>query len=111
MLSHAKLRSLIVAMFLLLAGTVGWAVIAVPFSTPMPGFWYNAQEFASSGHISYVFTPCGYPALVGLGVRLGGRTGPVIIQLLIYALILFAVFTVLRLLAVEKAFAAIGACV
>jgi hypothetical protein len=111
MLSRAKLRSLIVALFLLLAGTVGWVVIAVPFSTPMPGFWYNAQEFASSGHIRYVFTPCGYPALVGLGVRLGGRAGPVIIQLLIYALILFAVFTTLRLLAVEKATAAIAACV
>ena len=74
----------------------------------MPGFWSSAQAFASSGHISYVFTPCGYPALVGLGVRLGGRAGPVVIQLLIYALILFAVFTTLRSLAVEKATAAIA---
>lgn len=111
MLSRAKLRSLIVALFVLLAGTVGWVVIAVPFSTPMPGFWHDAQEFASFRSISNVFTPCGYPALVGLGVRLGGRAGPIIIQLLIYAFILFAVFTTLRLLAVERATAAIAACI
>ena len=97
-------------MFILLTVTVGWIVATVPFSTPMPGFWYSAQEFAASGHISYIFTPCGYPALVGLGIRLGGGAGPVVTQLLIYALIIFTVYTVLRLLKLNKTLAALGAC-
>ena len=73
MLAGAKSRNLIALLFLLVMIAVSGVVAAVPFSTPMGGFWRDAQQFATTGHISSVFTPCGYPALLGLGFRAGGK--------------------------------------
>jgi hypothetical protein len=110
MLSRAQSRNLVGLLVSLLAVTVGCAVVAVPFSTPMPGFWDSAREFAATGHISNVFAPCGYPGLLGLGVRFGGVGGAVALQLLIYLLILVAVYMTLLLLDANRMIAAAGAC-
>jgi hypothetical protein len=102
-------RNLLVSLLLLVILTVTGAIVAVPFTTPMGGFWSDAQQFANTGHISSVFTPCGYPALLGLGLRAGGRTGIVAIQLLLYALIVAAIYCILRLLGVNRIIAMMGA--
>jgi len=108
-LARAEAQGLPAILLLLLCvvGTIG----AVPFSWPMGGFWLDAQEFARSGRISSTFTPCGYPALLGLGVRIGGIVAVVAMQLLIYLIIIAAIYSVLRLLAIRPAPALIGACI
>jgi hypothetical protein len=102
MLAGAKSRNLLVSLFLLVILTVTWAVVTVPFSTPMAGFWSDAVQFATTGHISSVFTPCGYPALLGLGFRAGGEGGVVAIQILLYGVIVGAIYSILRLLRVDR---------
>jgi hypothetical protein len=109
MLAGAQSRKLLILLLLLVILTVTGTVAAVPFSTPMGGFWRDAQQFATTGHISSVFTPCGYPALLGLGFRAAGRTGIVAIQLLLYLLIVAAIYAILRLLGVDRSIAAMGA--
>jgi hypothetical protein len=111
MLAGLKSRNLLALLLLLVTLTVAGTVAVVPFSTPMGGFWRDAQQFATTGHISSVFTPCGYPALLGLGFRAGGRTGIVVIQLLLYALIIGVIYRILRLLRVDRTVAMAGACV
>ncbi len=110
MVTSAKSRYLRGVLFFILAGTVASALIAVPFSWPMGGFWADAQQFASGGRISSTFTPCGYPALLGLGVRMGGIPGVVAIQFVIYIGIIAAVYWILRLLKVDRTPALVGAC-
>jgi hypothetical protein len=105
-----KSRNLCGALLLSLAGTVAGTLVVVPFSWPMGGFWADAQQMAHSGHISSVFTPCGYPALLGVGVRFGGIHGAITIQLLIYIGILTAVYCGLRNLEVDRTTALVGAC-
>ena len=107
-ITRTRLRGLLAVLVCLLAVIVAGAVIAVPFSWPMGGFWYDANQFASSGHIRTVFTPCGYPALLGLALRAGSNAGVVAMQLLIYVSALIAVYLVLRLLALDRTTAAIG---
>ncbi len=85
------------------------AMVAVPFSTPMGGFSLDARQFAATGQISTVFTPCGYPALLGLGLRAWGNSGAVAIQLALYISILAAVYFILRLLDVKRATAVLAA--
>jgi hypothetical protein len=102
-------RNLLVFLFLLVIFTVTWAVVAVPFSTPMAGFWSDAAQFATTGHIGSAFTPCGYPALLGLGFRADGESGVVTIQLLLYGVIVGAIYTILRLLGVDCTMAMTGA--
>jgi hypothetical protein len=109
MLGGDKARKLLVPLLLLVILTVTGVVAAVPFSTPMGGFWRDAQQFATTGHISSVFTPCGYPALLGLGFRAAGKTGIVAIQLLLYLLIVAAIYAILRLLRVDPTVAMMGA--
>jgi hypothetical protein len=111
MLAGTKSRILPLILLFLVILTVVAVVAAVPFSTPMGGFWDDAQEFANTGHISSVFTPCGYPALLGLGFRAAGRNGIVGLQLALYAVILGAIYGILRLLEVERTFSAVGAAV
>jgi hypothetical protein len=102
MLAGLKSRNLLLLLPLLVVLTVTVVVVAVPFSTPMGGFWSDAQQFATTGHINSVFTPCGYPALLGLGFRAAGRNGIVAIQLLLYVLIVAAIYGILRLLGVDR---------
>jgi hypothetical protein len=109
MLAGAKSRDLIALLFLLVVIAVSGVIAVVPFSTPMGGFWRDAQQFATTGHISSVFTPCGYPALLGLGLRAGGKTGIVAIQLLLYALIVATIYGILRLLRADRTIAMMGA--
>ena len=109
MVTSANSRKLCGVLLFLLAGTVAGVLIAVPFSWPMGGFWIDAQEFASSGHISSSFTPCGYPGLLGLGVRIGGIPAVVTIQVLLYAGIIAAIYRILRLLALDRIPALIAA--
>ena len=94
---------------LLMVAVMG-VLIAVPFTSPMGGFWIDAQQLAVTGHIKSVFTPCGYPALVGLGYRIGGIAGVVATQLLVYVSIVVAVYCILRLLEVKRAQSLLGAC-
>jgi 4-amino-4-deoxy-L-arabinose transferase-like glycosyltransferase len=75
----------------------------------MGGFWIDAQQFAATGHISSSFTPCGYPALLGLGVRIGGVTAVVAIQVLLYLGILAAVYWILHQLTHDRTSALLGA--
>jgi hypothetical protein len=109
MLAGAKSRNPIALLFLLVVIAVSGVIAVVPFSTPMGGFWRDAQQFATTGHISSIFTPCGYPALLGLGFRAGGQTGIVSIQLLLYALIVVTIYSILRLLRADRAIAMMGA--
>jgi hypothetical protein len=109
MLAGTKSRILLLILLLLVIVTVVVAVAAVPLSTPMGGFWDDAQEFANTGHISSVFTPCGYPALLGLGFRAAGQNGIVVLQLVIYAVILAAIYGLLRVLGVGRTFSLAGA--
>jgi hypothetical protein len=109
MLAGTKSRTLPLILLLLVTLTVVVVVAAVPFSTPMGGYWADAQEFAKTGHISSVFTPCGYPALLGLGFRAAGRGGIVGLQLMIYAVIVAAIYGILRLLGVDRTFSLAGA--
>jgi hypothetical protein len=109
MLAGAKSRKPLALLFLLVMIAVSGVVAVVPFSTPMGGFWRDAQQFATTGHISSVFTPCGYPALLGLGFRAGGSTGIVTIQLLLYALIVATIYGILRLLRIDRTIAMTGA--
>jgi hypothetical protein len=109
MLTRIKLRELLAVLLFLLPVVVAGTVFAVPFSWPMGGFWIDANQFASTGHISTVFTPCGYPALLGLGIRIGGVPAVVTIQLLIYLLIVTTVYSILRLLKVDQTKAMLGA--
>ena len=92
----------------LLAATVAVSVALVSFSS-VGGFWMDAQQFAATGRITSVFTPFGYPALLGLGLRAGGIAGVIFLQLLLYLLILAAVYGVLRLLHARQTTAVIGA--
>jgi hypothetical protein len=109
MLTRPKTRGLLAILLFLLPAIVAGTVIAVPFSWPMGGFWIDANQFAGTGHISTVFTPCGYPALLGLGIRIGGVPAVVAIQLLVYLLIVAAVYFILRLLKVDQTPAMLGA--
>jgi 4-amino-4-deoxy-L-arabinose transferase-like glycosyltransferase len=111
MVTSAKSRKPSGVLLILLAGTVVGALIVVPFSWPMGGFWIDAQQFASSGHISSSFTPCGYPGLLGLGVRIGGIQAVIAIQVLLYVGIVAAIYRILRLLALDRTPALIGASV
>ncbi len=108
MFTRARLRGLLAVLVLLLAVVVAGTMVVVPFSWPMGAFWFDANQFVSSGHIRTVFTPCGYPALLGLALRAGGNAGVVAMQLLIYVSTLIAVYLVLRLLALDRTTAAIG---
>jgi hypothetical protein len=109
MLNCAQKRRLLAGLTFLLPVIVAEALVVVPFSTPMGGFWSDAQQFAATGHIRSVFTPCGYPTLLGIGLRIGGNSGVVATQLLVYVSIIAAVYTVLRLLELDRTTAAIGA--
>jgi hypothetical protein len=109
MLASAKSRDLIALLFLLVVIAVSGVIAVVPLSTPMGGFWRDAQQFATTGHISSIFTPCGYPALLGLGLRAGGKTGIVAIQLFLYALIVATIYGILRLLRADRTIALMGA--
>jgi hypothetical protein len=108
MFTRTRLRGLLAVLVFLLAVVVAGTVIVVPFSWPMGAFWFDANQFASSGHILTVFTPCGYPALLGTALRAGGNAGVVATQLLIYVSALLAAYLVLRLLALDRTTAAIG---
>jgi hypothetical protein len=108
MLIRTKIRRLLVVLLILLPAVVVVTMVVVPFSTPMGGFWSDAQQFAATGRIRSSFTPCGYPALLGIGLRAGGQAGVVALQLLIYAAIIIGVYVVLRLLELDRATAAIG---
>jgi len=110
MKTNTKSRILIGVLLFALSGTVAGMLNTVPFSWPMGGFWADAQQFALTGHINSVFTPCGYPALLGLGVRLGGVTGAIAIQFLIYTGIIAAAYCILRVLNVDRTPALVGAC-
>jgi hypothetical protein len=109
MLTGTKTRGLLAILLFLLTVIVAGTLIAVPFSWPMGGFWFDANQFANTGHISTVFTPSGYPALLGLGIRIGGVPAVVTIQLLVFLLIVGAVYFILRLLKVDQALAMVGA--
>ncbi len=89
--------------------TVAGVMAAVPFSTPMGGFWFDAQQFATTGHIVTVFTPCGYPAFLGLALLSGGIPGVIGMQLLLYLAILLTAYAILRLLELSPVSAAAGA--
>jgi hypothetical protein len=110
MTTTTKSRILIGVLLFILSGTVAGMLNTVPFSWPMGGFWADAQQFALTGQINSVFTPCGYPALLGLGVRFGGVTGAIAIQFLIYTGIIAAAYCVLRVLEVDRTPALVGAC-
>jgi hypothetical protein len=109
MLISEKLPNLRSALIICLAVIVINVLFFVPFSWPMGGFWLDAQQFARSGHIGTTFTPCGYPALLGLGVRIGGVTGAIAIQLTVYATTLAAVYYILRALTLAGTPALLGA--
>jgi hypothetical protein len=108
-MSFAKPRKLLAPLLFILALVVAGTMVVVPFSAPMADFWDDAQQFAATGHISSAFTPCGYPALLGLGLRLGGAAGVITVQLLLYGSIVAAVYLILRLLAVSETAAMLGA--
>ncbi len=110
MVVATKSRNRCGVLLFILAGTIAGTLVVVPFSLPMGGFWADAQQLALSGHITSVFTPCGYPALLGLGVRIGGINGAITIQLLIYIGIIAAVYCSLRNLNVDRTAALVGAC-
>jgi 4-amino-4-deoxy-L-arabinose transferase-like glycosyltransferase len=109
MVISTKSRKLCGVLLILLAGTIAGTLIAVPFSWPMGDFWMDAQQFAGSGHISSSFTPCGYPGLLGLGVRIGGIPAVVAMQVLLYLGIVAAIYWILRLLALDRTTALISA--
>jgi 4-amino-4-deoxy-L-arabinose transferase-like glycosyltransferase len=109
LVAHRQTHRLLAILLVLLPVIVAATVITVPFSTPMGGFWSDAQQFARLGHISSVFTPCGYPALLGIALRGGGTAGVVIAQLLLYVVILLAIYQSLRLLAIDRTRAAMAA--
>src|ERR1700712_2067799 len=96
---HGRRKKEILALLLaVLSLTVAGVMAAVPFSTPMGGFWFDAQQFARTGQIVSVFTPCGYPAFLGLALFSGGIPGVIAMQLLLYLAILLAAYAILRLL-------------
>ncbi len=47
-----------------------WAVLRVPFGAPMPDYWRDALQLATTGVMQQRFTPSGYPLTVALGMRL-----------------------------------------
>lgn len=102
-------RDLLALLLAVLALTVAGVMGFVPFSTPMGGFWFDAQQFARTGHIATVFTPCGYPAFLGLALLSGGIPGVIGMQLLLYLAILLAAYSILRLLDLPSISAAAGA--
>ena len=109
LLAHRHTHRLLAILLVLLPVIVAATVITVPFSTPMGGFWSDAQQFARLGHISSVFTPCGYPAFLGIALRGGGTAGVVTAQFALYVAILLSVYQILRLLAIDRSQAAIAA--
>jgi hypothetical protein len=108
-LTRSNSRNLLAALLILVVLAVAVVLVAVPFSTPMGGFWLDAQQFAASGQIRSAFTPCGYPALLGLGLRFAGNAGVLAAQLLPYVLISVAIYLILRLLALSRSAALAGA--
>ena len=74
-----------------------WAVLRMPFGLPMPGYWIDALEMASTGVIRQHFTPSGYPLTVALGMLLTpghpayGLVAEQAVLHLVLALVLWAV--------------------
>jgi len=89
---------------------IGLAGIRVThFVTPMPGYWLDAQEFAKTSRIADTFTPDFYPALLGEGMRLFGKSGPALVQLLMYVVFAVMAYCIFRLLDISDRYAALFA--
>ncbi|MBT9331178.1 hypothetical protein [Paracidobacterium acidisoli] len=94
-------------LLVLLAGLAG--AVGTHFSTPMPVYWIDAQEFARNAKIADTFTPDFYPALLGESLRLFGAHGPIFLQWVIYEIFAITVYGVFRLLNVSRLAASVFA--
>lgn len=97
----------ILIMYSICIGLIG--AKATTFVTPMPIYWLEAQEFEKTSRIVNIFTPDFYPAMLGEGLRLFGKCGPVLMQLLMYVVFTVLVYCIFCLLDITKGYAALFA--
>jgi len=86
--------------------------LKVPFTDPLPEYNFPALEFAQTHHISSVFLPIGYSALLGLGQWIfHGQAGSTVVGVTLYLVWVAFVWLLLQQLGVTAKQALIAAAV
>jgi hypothetical protein len=90
------------------------AIAGLPFSRPMPDYWSDANQLATTGRITQHFEPSGYAAFLAAGIKLGGRRpefGVEVLQTLLAMLTVLIAWALMRRLGASQLAALTGACV
>jgi hypothetical protein len=86
--------------------------LKVPYSDPLPEYNFPALEFAQTHHISSIFLPIGYSALLGLGQWIfHGQVGRAVVGVSLYLVWVTFVWLLLQQLGATAKQALIGAAV
>ena len=81
----------------------------LPFTYSEGDVALNVLSFLRTGHVVSTFTPDTYPAMVGLGYRVAGVKGILLIQVLLYVLLGWSVLWLMRFFVRNARMAYVGA--
>jgi len=95
---------------LLLITTFLSAAIAlrIQITHPMPGYWADTIEWATTGRVVDTFTPLAYPLFAGPAYRIGGERGILVLQVFLQLALAGVCYLVLREMRLPVAWSAYG---
>ena len=71
-------------------------VLHVPMNAPLPIYFLDAQQYASTGYITDTSYPVAFTWLTGLSLKAFGTHGPEVLQVTLYLLIVLSVWALAR---------------
>jgi hypothetical protein len=98
----------IVILFAVTAILSAAVAVRVPLTYPATGYFPQAVEWATSGHITNTFTPDAEPLFLGLAYRLGGFPGVLALNVLLQIALAGVCYWILRVLGLPPGWSAFG---
>ena len=83
----------------------------VPMNAPLPTYFLDAQQYASTGRITNTSYPIAFTWLTGLSLKAFGVLGPEVLQFTLYLLIVLSVWALARKIGASPRYALIAAVV